>query len=263
MTVLGFDCANYTVIPSADQVAAFKSLGVKHGVIGTSFGGIATGQLAAWESAGIPCEEYQFPERMKPTHRPWWVDAETPTATRDSIREALRRGARGVYTRRGWFTGNLGAWDIPAEFPGALLWDARYIGSGLHGETGRGGEPCLIVDALRAGGDVKAALERERAQLRPFVPYGGFQKAQITQWHNSVTIYGVNVDLNNVEIVAPEEDDMAVQLVWCPERAQLFEVGSGEPKPILYPAVADELRKVYGAEKVAMSWQALQALGAK
>ena len=68
---------------------------------------------------------------------------------------------------------------------------------------------------------------------------------------------------NRPDAPKPEEEEMAVQLVWCPDRVQVFQIGSGDTKPIIFPQVADELRRIYGPEKVAMSWAALQALGAK
>lgn len=60
------------------------------------------------------------------------------------------------------------------------------------------------------------------------------------------------------------EDDMAaIQLVWNPDFQRLYVLGQGDPRWIASAAEADELRRAFGQEKVALSWKALQALGAK
>jgi hypothetical protein len=198
--------ASYSVAPTPLQTTAWRALGLERAIVGLYPFNVTKANYicAAWGWAGIPCEEYQFPEALVPTHRPWWVDAELPTATRANITDALRKGARGVYTRRGWWNENQPQWDVRAEFPNAELWDARYV----HGDG-----PCLIVDALNAQGDVRAAMETEFSWLSPFKPYAGFDRAAITQWHNSIIIYGINVDLNELH----EEEHMPT-----PEYAVLY-----------------------------------------
>lgn len=187
MIELGGDAGNYTVIPSSRQVADLRALGLGFFIVGTSYGYVSGRQLAAFEAGGMEVSEYQFPAKLRPTQRPWWVDAELPDATQASLRNALRSGSCGVYTRRGFWQAELGGWSVKAEFPNAQLWDARYV----HGDG-----PCLIFSAMATGGDVQAAIARELSWLSPFVPYGGFASAAVTQWHNSITIAGVNMDLN-------------------------------------------------------------------
>ena len=194
--MIGCDVSNWSVVPSAEQVQELKALGIEFAVVGTSYGTKSAGQLAAFLDGGVTVAEYQFPQALRATLRPWWVDAEQDAATLDLIRNALRIGAQGVYTRRGWALDNYPDWDCRAEYPEAHLWDARYV----HGDG-----PCRIQFAVENGGDIKAAIASELAWLSPFKPYWGFTEAAITQWHNSVTIAGVNVDLN------VKEDDVTQQ----------------------------------------------------
>ena len=194
---LVIDLANYTVVPSAKQAVDMWQLGVRKAIVGTSFGGRSGPQINALSGAGIECEEYQFPHALLATTRPWWVDCETPEATQVRTRDALRRGARGVYTRRGWWTAEIADWNIKAEFPDAELWDARYV----HGDG-----PCKIAEAVGRDSGIAEAVAEEFSWLSPFEPYGGFEEASITQWHNSIKIYGLNVDLNEeVEMVTKGE----------------------------------------------------------
>lgn len=188
------DCStSYSRPPTVAELALWKGLGLARMIVGTSFAPDA-GHTAAWSQI-VPVEEYHFPERHRQTPRRWWVDAETPTATRASLWNAMNQGACGIYTRRGWWLDNLAGWDFQSEFPRAELWDARYV----HGD-GR----CLIVEALNTGDArrVRDAIAAERAATPPFKPYAGFTRAAITQWHNSITIYGINVDLNEAEEAA-------------------------------------------------------------
>jgi len=60
-----------------------------------------------------------------------------------------------------------------------------------------------------------------------------------------------------------EEDDMAIELVWDKTNQRLFVLGQGDPRWVADAAAAAELRAVFGQEKRALSWAALQALGAK
>jgi hypothetical protein len=194
------DCStSYSRPPTVAEAALWKSLGLTRMIVGTSFSPDA-GHTAAWSQV-VDVEEYQFPRALRSTGRAWWVDAETPAATRETVRDALDRGARGIYTRRGWWLENMGAWDLQAEYPAAELWDARYVGTAKHGTPG---EPCLIVQALNAGDAqrVRDAIAAERATTPRFKLYAGFARAALTQWHNSIVIYGINVDLNEAEEVA-------------------------------------------------------------
>lgn len=126
----------------------------------------------------------------------------------------MNKGAIGVYTRRGWWLDNLPDWNIKQQYPSAMLWDARYT----HGDG-----PCRIVDALNTGNidAVRAAIAIERDATPPFKPYAGFDKADMTQWHNSITIFGINVDLNFFEDDV-EDSNMTPFLFWDVKRGRAY-----------------------------------------
>ena len=96
---------------------------------------------------------------------------------------------------------NLPDWDCKAEFAEAELWDARYV----HGDN----DGCRIRDAVEDGGDIAGAIDLERSWLSPFVPYWGFERAKVAQWHNSITICGINMDLNEYEEDGMDADSKA------------------------------------------------------
>jgi len=255
MRILGGDCGTYTVIPTPEQVAELRALGLDFFIVGTSYPidetsphYVATGQLAAFAAGGMDVSEYQFPEALRATTRPWWVDAELDSATLERLRNALRSGSQGPYTRKGWADENYSFWNCKAEFPRAKLLDARYV----HGDG-----PCLIADAVASAGDVKAAIVAELAMLRPFVPYWGFTEAAITQWHNSIVIAGVNLDLNVMEV--EEEKDMQPFHAWDIGRLRRYLIGPFGAAYVVYPADAAELEKLYGPIKVAMSPETIDA----
>ena len=189
---LWLDCSgSYAIVPTTQQVADLRALGFEGAIVGTSWARTqALRQLSAFQSGGMRTQEYQFPGALRPPQGDWWVDAERADATQIALRSALAAGARGVYSRWSWADEILPGWNCKAEFPKAELWDARYV----HGDGG-----CMIQYEVDHGGDVKKAIATERSWLRPFVPYWGFTKATITQWHNSITICGVNMDLNEYE----------------------------------------------------------------
>lgn len=196
MLALGADCSTtYSRPPTQTEAELWCQLGLKLMVVGTSFRVMppfAAGQHLNMWSRYVPVQEYMFPESLHSTPHDWWVDAETPTANQASIGHAINKGAGGIYTRRGWWNDNLPGWNIKAQYPALKLWDARYT----HGDG-----PCLIVNALNTGNmdAIKAAIIAERDATPPFRAYGGFTKADMTQWHNSITIFGINVDLNFFE----------------------------------------------------------------
>ena len=248
MRVLGCDVSNYAVIPTAGQVAELRALGIDFAIVGTSWGTKSAGQIAAFTAGGMAVSEYQFPEALRATVRPWWVDAELDSATLERLRNALRIGAEGVYSRSGWANDNLPNWDCKAEFPNARLWDARYV----HGDV-----VCQIENAILTGRDVKAAIVAELAMLRPFVPYWGFAEAAITQWHNSIVIAGVNMDLNVME-VQEENKDMPL-VAWDLTRQRVYIIGGWGAAHVVYPADAAALEKLYGPPTVALSAATIEA----
>lgn len=199
------DCsASYSVVPTTQQVADLRALdfiGVIVGVYPHTHPK-ALEIIAAYEAGGMRIREYDFPNNIVPTSNPWWIDAELDSTTVDDLRLAMQIGAFGPYSRSGWAADH--DWDCKTEFPNAELWDARYIGSGKHGEDDS--DPCLIAIAVADGGDIKAAIDAEYLRVRPFHPYWGFTKSKMTQWHNSVEICGINMDINEME-----EDGMASQ----------------------------------------------------
>ncbi len=246
MSELWFDCsASYSVIPSPQQVADLHALGFVGVIVGSSYkNNTAQAQLAAYEAGGMRTEEYQFPSALRPTTRPWYVDAELADATLEALRDALRIGSQGPYSRKGWADENLPDWDCKAEFPNAELFDARYV----HGDG-----PCRIQYAIDTGGDVFAAIESERSWILSFKPYWGFTKAKITQWHNSITICGVNMDLNEYEEVpSTEVNDMVPFLAWDLDRARVYLIGPFGAVWTPIQADADALAAKYGKVEMAL-----------
>lgn len=170
--MIAADCSNYARVPTQADIDALKALGVTRMIVGSSFSQrqpdgsyiyIAGDQMAAFEAAGFEVQEYMFVGRVYPTHRVWWLDVEL-SETADDVRNAVRMyRPHGIYTRRGIW--NLLGVDLVSEFPGLKLWDANY-----------GPLP------------------------RTFIPYGGWTKADMTQWHDTMDIgTGFNVDLNEYE----------------------------------------------------------------
>lgn len=67
-----------------------------------------------------------------------------------------------------------------------------------------------------------------------------------------------------IAALSPQEEDMAaVELVWSFENARLYVLGQGDPRWITDAQAAADLEKAYGKPQRALSWKALQALGAK
>ena len=66
-----------------------------------------------------------------------------------------------------------------------------------------------------------------------------------------------------LKVLNAEEDMAAIQLVWSFENSRLYVLGQGDPRWIADAATAAELEKAYGKPTVALSWKALQSLGAK
>jgi hypothetical protein len=173
-------------VPNAADIAALKALGVSRVIVGSSFSHdngdgtyvyIAEDQMAAFEAAGFEVQEYQFIGRHYPSARPIWLDVEL-AETVDDIRAALRSyKIHGIYTRRGIW--DLLDVDLLGEFPGLKLWDANY-----------GPLP------------------------RTFIPYGGWTKADMTQYHDTMDIgTGFEVDLSVYDEM-PEEDAMQIAPWW-------------------------------------------------
>ena len=184
------DVSNWSHIPTDADIAALKALGVTRVTVGTSFSHqngdgtytyIGEAQCQAFEAAGFEVQEYQFIGHHKATTRVWWLDVEL-AETKDDVRVAVATTSpTGIYTRRGiWETLD---YDIVAEFPGLKLWDANY-----------GPLP------------------------RTFIPYGGWTKADMTQYHDTMDIgTGLEVDLSYYE----EEDEMTAE-----EKAQFEQMAA-------------------------------------
>lgn len=233
--MIAIDLSNWAVGPTQAQVASFIAIGVSRAIVGTSFWQrqsdgtyryVGDEQMAAFESAGVETLEYMFPYREHSTERRWFTDMENSTATLDSARHALQNGAEGPYSRASWAAENLPGWDCKGEFPHSRLWTARYV----H----RDDVSCLIQQAIDTGGDIAAAIATELSWLTPFVSYWGFTEddVEMTQWHNSITIFGVNVDLNAYkgdEMTAAERAEFdALKLVVLKSRIDLQDLANGE-----------------------------------
>lgn len=257
---LWLDLADYSVVPTADQVVKLRSVGIIGAIVGTSYANpdsglyVATDQLAAFESAGMPTKEYQFPGALKPTSREFYADAENSLATVESLRSALRSGSEGPYSRKGFADGL--KWDCKAEFPESRLWDARYV----H----RDDFVCLIKNAVDTGGDIARAIQIEMLWITEFLPYWGFTEDSITQWHNSITLFGVNVDLNLVHYsTEQEEEGMKPYLAWDLIGAATL---IGFPNGAAWITNANDLKTlegIYGPMAIALDHTTVLSLGGK
>lgn len=181
MNVLDF--ANYTPVPTPDQVRGWLAKGYTKAIIGTSFGDVWQRQIQVCEANGMDVAEFQFPEALHRTEREWWLDCETPTATKDAVRAICKGNSgltlpAGIYTGGWWWVPNMQNWNIVAEFPWLKLWDASY-----------GSPP------------------------PPFTPYGGWHTRHIHQWQGSIYFGGLNVDLDI------EEEEMGM----TPEEKKQFD----------------------------------------
>lgn len=166
------DFANYARVPTPADIDALRDLGITRVIVGSSFSQrqpdgtyryVAADQMAVCEAAGFEVHEFMFIGRVYPTKRTWWLDvelAETPDEIRAAV--AIYR-PDGIYTRKGiWDLLDI---DLVSEFPGLKLWDANY-----------GPLP------------------------RPFRPYGGWDRADMTQYHDTMDIgTGFEVDLSVYE----------------------------------------------------------------
>ncbi len=168
------DFSNWQRIPDAADIAALKALGVTRVIVGSSFGTVAAAQIAACEAAGFEVQEYQFPEALRvPVAEAWWLDVErrTHVTTQDEVRAACRSAVPpiGIYTSASQWAALMGTWAIVAEFPWLKLWTASY-----------GPLP------------------------RPFIFYGGWDHADMTQYQDTTDIgTGFQVDISDYE-----EEDM-------------------------------------------------------
>lgn len=66
-----------------------------------------------------------------------------------------------------------------------------------------------------------------------------------------------------INALQEDEDMAAIELVWCYDRNALYVLGQGEPRWVADAAAAAELEKAWGKPQKALSFKALQALGAK
>ena len=171
--MIAADCSNYSRVPTPEDIAALKALGVTRMIVGTSFSRnngdgtyayIGEDQCQAFEAAGFEVQEYQFIGRHRPTKRTIWLDVElSETVEEIRLELGIHPEIYGIYTRRGIW--DLLDVDLLGEFPNLKLWDANY------------GPP-----------------------PRTFIPYGGWDHADMTQYHDTMDIgTGFNIDLSYYE----------------------------------------------------------------
>jgi hypothetical protein len=250
------DVANFTAVPTDDQVRCLRDSGVTRAIVGASYGYVARGQWQAFAGGGLELEGYAWLTSQAwydttvgsalrqlaglPVQR-WWLDCEEDMgvliveAVRERIRHALSMFAatspaarRGIYTTASWWQEQTNGWDIVAEFPDVDLFEAHYV----HAD----GDPCAGVDA-------------ERAQIPAFVPFGGWTSRAMVQWHPSTRVCpaddtGLNVDLDEIEedpLSGPTKEEFGA----------LFEltVHTRDAVVAIGGAVVDLAKHVYGQDE--------------
>lgn len=141
------DCANYSPIPTQDQLAEMKAQGYGLAIVGCSYGQVAHSQLLAFSGAGMAVEAYAWVSfgndwqrlidralaaiKDTPVRRFWLDCEEEPKAanTTQRIREARDYAASltslplGIYTGGWWWVPNTGDWQGMNDLP---LWTADY-----------------------------------------------------------------------------------------------------------------------------------------
>jgi len=190
------DVANYTAVPTPEQVACLLAEGYDTAIVGASFGSVARPQLVQFSTSGMAIEAYAWVrfsgwwENLLdralgaiaglPVRR-LWLDCEEETAMepRTVIRRIEKAEAYVAEARPDLEIGiNTGAWwwaDFTANteaFAHLPLWSAYYDN-----------EPDI-----------------DFAQL----PYGGWRAPAIEQYQGTVETCGLNTDRN----VINEEEEM-------------------------------------------------------
>ncbi|HZP58413.1 MAG TPA: hypothetical protein VFC53_12805 [Dehalococcoidia bacterium] len=187
------DVSNWTGEIAVDQARCLRAEGIALLICGTQVPAITRAQVAAATAAGMRCEAYvilrwdgdvdrrvaaaRAAVRDLPVRR-LWVDCEDypgvatppPAETRGLVAKALAACASmpsGIYTSRRWWVTATEDWRAPGA-AGVPLWDARYVR--------RDGDP-----------------------IPPFVPYGGWARAAMTQWHDTTARCGVTLCLDETE----------------------------------------------------------------
>jgi hypothetical protein len=241
------DIANYTTIPTPQQVACLLNNGWSTCVVGCSYGNIAHLQLRMCAQYGMKVEAYAWithPFSYGPIDKALgvieglpvkriWLDAEadtngrTPQQVVSDIDAAINytRSRRpdlaiGIYTANWWWGPRTGSSTKFKDYP---LWLANYV-------------PDPTPD--------KVPL------------FGGWTKAALWQYAGTVETCGLNTDRNLILETEPvpippptptyEEDEM--RLFWCLEEVKLYLVGGFGAVWVTKGDEADSLRKQLGPE---------------
>ena len=136
------------------------------------------------------------------------------------------------------------------------------------------------------GQSLNVEIEGYAANIHNSMPVGGVQFNSLVKLiKHRCAAYGIPLDREHIighyqvatnrtdpgakfpwtELIAAlqEEEDMAIELVWSPENQRLYVLGQSDPRWVADAKAAADLQAAYGAPKRALSWAALQALGAK
>lgn len=214
------DFANYSGIPTSEQVATWVHAGYRKAIIGTSYGTIAPTQVARCLAGGMEVAEYQWPQSFSPllAGGECWLDVEdatpyAPNVTREQLRNICLQHPQleGIYSSVVQWRFLMGDYRIADEFPHLKCWDANYSD-----------------DVWR--------------------PWGGFTKRDIFQHSGSVSLAGFTVDLNTCyEVPAPpaEEDEMRPKL-YVTTDGKHWLVGFNAPILITSAVEVNELVTEYG-----------------
>lgn len=251
MTVC-IDVANYTPVPTPQQVACLIADGYTRAVVGCSYGNVARAQLEAFSNGGMEIEAYCWvthPLTLQPIDKAinvciglpvkrLWLDCEAPPNKRtpaqivDDIDDAVRYATRyfsgeiGIYTGSWWWpvTGpTQNTWGLP-------LWLANYRDPA---------KPLTEAD----------------------VP-GGWTVADVALWQyaGTVTTCGLNTDRNLILEATGGDDEMVPIRIWCAERAKTYLFGPFGAVPIDNPADDKALEKLYGPHAAVLTGATLDAL---
>jgi len=187
--VRAVDFANYTPVPSPEQVRCLLGSGYTRAIVGVSFGGVARRQLEVCASGGMDIEAFCWVRwnadwrapldkalatvRGLPVSR-LWLDCEDATSWPEAMIEARILEAE-AYVRSDWRD-----IDTKAIYTGKWWWDA-------HMPTSRRFAAWDLWTAAYISGEPEG---------RSPAMYGGWTKAAIWQYAGTVQTCGLNTDRN-------------------------------------------------------------------
>lgn len=206
---LGFDCSNWSGLPTPEQARCIKDAGYEFAIVGCQRWEPARTQIQVFQQAGLRVEAYQYLYFSGPpsgnrerldlalvlmwTHGlgRLWLDCEdsvvgqTPAQIVNQLRgmityvqEQAPEIELGIYTGRWWWEPQAGG---STGFSGLPLWHAEY------------------------NNNAPEANPAAAPSFDAFVPYGGWTRPAIWQFQGTNSLCEFSVDLNVMEVEMPDE----------------------------------------------------------